>query len=149
MNVTHILHPTDFTECSKAALDYTMTIARHFGAKVSMVYVMDDLNRTGGWYVPHISLDGFYKEMCDNAEKKLESAAFKLKDLKDVKTAILRGDPATEIVRFAEKEGVDMVIMGTVGREGMDAVFGSTTQKVVRGVKCPVLCVKTRPCLPK
>lgn len=59
---------------------------------------------------------------------------------------IVQGDPATEIVRVAEEEGVDMIVMSTHGRKGLTRVLmGSVAEAVVRRANCPVLTLKQRP----
>ncbi len=59
-----------------------------------------------------------------------------------VKTHILTGDAAEEIINFAQKEGFDLILMGTHGRKGLDKViFGSVAERVVKGAPCPVLTI--------
>jgi len=56
-----------------------------------------------------------------------------------------QGCPYEEILKFAEEKGVDLIVMGTQGRSGLDRViFGSTAEKVVRNSDCPVLTVKNQ-----
>ena len=57
---------------------------------------------------------------------------------------VVGGRPWREVLRVAEESRADLVVMGVRGRNPVDlAVFGSTTQHVVRGAKCPVLVVHT------
>jgi nucleotide-binding universal stress UspA family protein len=63
-----------------------------------------------------------------------------------VERTVLRGKPAREIVRVAEEEGVDLVVMGVHGHGVIDRLlFGSTTHHVVREAPCPVLSVRRPP----
>lgn len=56
---------------------------------------------------------------------------------------LLEGDASEEIPRFAEDNGIDLVVMGTVGRGGVAGVFiGNTAEDVLQSVRCPVLAVK-------
>jgi nucleotide-binding universal stress UspA family protein len=56
---------------------------------------------------------------------------------------LVSGDPAAEIVRLAETEGADMIVMGTHGRTGLRRLLmGSVAEAVVRRAACPVLTVK-------
>jgi nucleotide-binding universal stress UspA family protein len=75
MNITHILYPTDFSEGSAVAFDYVKTLARQYNAEITLIYALDEIGKGKGWYVPHTSLDEFYKEMEVHAAKKLEHAA--------------------------------------------------------------------------
>ncbi|MCZ6869325.1 MAG: universal stress protein, partial [Gammaproteobacteria bacterium] len=52
------------------------------------------------------------------------------------------GNPASEIHRLSEAEGVDLVVMGTHGRHGLGLLLGSTANAVLHGVKCDVLAVR-------
>ena len=61
----------------------------------------------------------------------------------DVEHVILRGMPFLEIIRYAKANEVDLIVIGTHGRSGMEhIIFGSTAEKVVRKAPCPVLSVK-------
>jgi nucleotide-binding universal stress UspA family protein len=56
------------------------------------------------------------------------------------------GRPASEILRVAEEQGTELIVIGVQGRSALDlAVFGSTTHQVVRGAKCPVLTIRSGP----
>lgn len=146
MNITHILHPTDFSEGSAAAFDYVKTLAKQYDAEVTLLYAVDEIERGRGWYVPHTSLDEFYKEMEEQAAKKLEHCCYEeLRDFKKVNRAIVKGKADEVILNYAKQKGVDMIIMGAYARSGMDIMFSSTVDKVIKKAACPVLCVKAQP----
>jgi len=146
MKISSILYATDFSEGSNAALDYVKSLARQYGARVTMMYVVDEVAGGHGWYVPHISLDELYKDMEASAKKKLDHCCYEeLREFKDVERVVAKGVPDEQIVKYADDHGVDMVVMGAFSKAGMDFLFGSTTEKVLRKAKCPVLCVKTPP----
>jgi nucleotide-binding universal stress UspA family protein len=144
MKITKILLPTDFSELSNKATDYAHELAKQYGAAVVMMYVVDNSsNVPGGWYVPHISMDEMYKDMEKNAEKRLEKCCYEtFRDLKNVERVVVKGVPEVEIIKYASENGVDMIIMGSETKKGMDVVFGSTAERVIRKAGCPVLCVK-------
>jgi len=144
MKITKILLPTDFSEYSTKATDYAHELARQYGAAVVMMYVVDNASHVpGGWYVPHISMDEIYKDMEKSAEKKLEKCCYEtFRDLKNVERVIVKGVPEVEIIKYANENGVDMIVMGSEKKKGMDVVFGSTAERVIRKAECPVLCVK-------
>ena len=53
------------------------------------------------------------------------------------------GSPADQIVDYAEKQGIDLIVMGTHGRGGLEKMWlGSVTEKVLRKAHCPVLVVR-------
>ncbi len=146
MNIRHILHPTDFSSSSAAAFDYVKTLAKQFDAEITLLYALGEIERGKGWYVPHTSLDEFYKEMEQQAAKKLEHCCYEdLRDFKKVNRAILKGKADEAIVKYAREKGIDLIIMGTYTKSGMDFMFGSTVDKVIKKAECPVLCVKVPP----
>ena len=143
MNITKILHPTDFSEGSKAAVAYVKSLAKQYDAEVTLMYVLDQLPKAHGWYVPHISLGELYKDMEASAKKEMERCCYEeFREAKSVDRVVLKGVPDEEIVKYANDNGVDLIVMGTYSKEGMDFLFGSTTEKVLRRASCPVLCVK-------
>jgi nucleotide-binding universal stress UspA family protein len=56
---------------------------------------------------------------------------------------VLKGVPSEEIIKFTEENQIDLVVMGTHGRKGLDRVFfGNTAEKVVKRASCPVMTVR-------
>jgi len=61
----------------------------------------------------------------------------------EVESIVLKGDPAEKIVNFAERQNVDMIMVGSLGKGGFERlVIGSVSEKVVRHAKVPVLVVR-------
>jgi nucleotide-binding universal stress UspA family protein len=144
MEIKRILFPTDFSEGAMNALPYAVDMVRHYGAKLYMLHVIYDIATASGLYIPHISVDEMYKELKAEARKELEKfGAIERQDVKNIEYAILRGVPYEEILKFVEKNNIDLVVIGTHGRKGLDRVlFGSTAERVVRNAPCPVLTVR-------
>ena len=143
MKINHILYPTDFSESSNVAIDYVKNIAQTHGSKITMMYVMDQVGISQGWYVPHISLEAFYTEMEENAKKNLDRCCYEqFREFKDIERVVAKGKPDEEIVKYADSKGVDLIVMASPVKTGMDFVFGSAIEKVIRKAKCPVLCVR-------
>jgi nucleotide-binding universal stress UspA family protein len=146
MNIRHILYPTDFSEGSAAAFDYAKALAKQYDSEITLLYPLDEISRSRGWYVPHTSLDEFYKEMEAQATKKLEHCCYEeLRDFKKVNRVIVKGLAEEVILNYAKEKGVDLIVMGTQAKSGMDFVFRSAVEKVVKKAECPVLCVKAQP----
>ena len=62
----------------------------------------------------------------------------------EVETQVLEGNPAVEITKFASDNGVDLIVVGTLGKSGIDRILlGSTAEKIVRIAPCPVLVIKS------
>jgi nucleotide-binding universal stress UspA family protein len=61
----------------------------------------------------------------------------------DAETIVLEGHPSNEIIEFAQKNGIDVIVMGTLGKSGLDRfLLGSVAEKVTRNSSVPVLVVK-------
>lgn len=150
MEIKRILFPTDISEGSAHAVPFAAELTRHYGAKLFIVNVIYDIARANGLYVPHINMEELYKDVEINARKELEKCYLEeLRGHKDIEYKILKGVPHEEILKFADENDIDMIIMGTHSRKGLDRViFGSTAERVVRHASCPVLTVgpsKKRP----
>jgi len=141
-----ILFATDFSRCSEHALPSAVSIARHYGAELLMVHVVtawdyDPANPE--WRFPPISPE-HRGALEDAGREQLEQAGGAVDNDIGVRTLLVRGfDPGLEIVRTAEEEDADLIVMATHGRTGVShLVVGSAAEKVVRFAGCPVLTIK-------
>ncbi len=143
MKIKSILYPTDFSEGSAHAIPFVADLTKHYGAKLYVVHVIYDVARATGWYVPHMSMDELYRDIEANAKKEIEKCCVEdLRGYKDIEYKILRGVPHEEILKFAGENKINMIIIGSHSRKGLDRViFGSTAERVVRNSHCPVLTV--------
>ncbi|MDA8079127.1 MAG: universal stress protein [Nitrospiraceae bacterium] len=144
MKIERILFATDFSEGSDHALPYAVDMARQYNSKLYLVHVIYDVAKTAGWYVPHVSIDEIYRDMERSARAELEKIYIdEMRGFKDIEHVVLKGIPYEEITRFAAEQQVDLIILGTHGRKGIDRMlFGSTAEQVVRTSPCPVLSVR-------
>jgi nucleotide-binding universal stress UspA family protein len=142
--IKRILFATDFSEGSDFAFDYAKTLAEKCGARLLLVHVISEPVDLRGFYVPHISFDSLEEEIRESAEKMMGSFCKEnLKDFDDYETLVTPGIPYETIIEQAQVNSVDMIIMGTHGRSGLDHVlFGSTAEKVVRKSPLPVMTIK-------
>jgi nucleotide-binding universal stress UspA family protein len=139
-----ILFPTDFSDGSAASAAYVRDLAEKYGSRVYLVHVIYDIAKASGWYVPSIDMEKFYAELRESTQEEMEKfASENLGGLGEVETAVITGVPADGVLEFVEENGIDLIVMGTHGRSGIDRVlFGSTASKVVRHAPCPVLTVR-------
>ena len=144
MEIKSILYPTDFSEGSSFALQYAVDLAKRYGAKLYLLNVIYDMAKGAGWYVPHASMDEMYKDMAKGAQKELEKFGYEeVRGLKNLERIAVTGVPHDEIIKFVKKNKIDLIVMGSHGRKGMDRIlFGSTAANVVRFAPCPVLTVR-------
>lgn len=143
MDIKRILFPTDFSEGSAHAIPYVTDLVRHYKARLYVIHVIYDIAKTTGWYVPHTNIDELYKEMEKDAARELESSFVEeLRGYKDIEYKLLKGLPYEEILEFAKSNDIELIVMGTHSRKGLERViFGSTAERVLRNSKCPVLTV--------
>jgi universal stress protein A len=94
--------------------------------------------------VPHTSAEEVYADLEKSARKELEKTfSEEMRKFKDFEHVLLRGTPYEEITRFAQEKEIDLIVLATHGRTGIDRLlFGSTAEQVVRYAPCPVLSVR-------
>jgi nucleotide-binding universal stress UspA family protein len=140
-----ILYPTDFSEASLEALRYAVGFARNCQAKLILMHVVNEKIFSEGLSFARVSApEALEQEMSAEAGRQLKNIipAADRQGL-DWEMVILYGMPFLEIIRYAKDNAVDMIVIGTHGRSGMEHImFGSTAEKVVRKAHCPVLSVK-------
>jgi universal stress protein A len=133
-----ILVPVDFTGCTEEALLYAVPFAQQFGAEVVLLHVVEPA------VMPASELGGFSDlETTDEAGEDLKRLRNRLAE-KVACTMLLRtGSTLVEINSVAKELGIDLIIISTHGRTGLERlVMGSTSEKVVRHAGCPVLVVR-------
>ena len=141
--IKKILCAVDFSEHSRSVAEYATTIAKAAGASVVVVYTAPSLSQYVGFHVPPNTIENFVGEIVTGAEKSMESFVAENFPGVDAKGQVLIGYAAEEILNRAEDENVDMIIMGTHGRKGIDRIlFGSVAEKVVKNAKQPVLTIR-------
>ena len=139
-----ILSPIDFSDSSHGALDVAADFATRFGAELLLVHVMpaiEDLPKSVS-----VFKEGEYDQSLDDAAaKRLADLAATLAP-KNVKARTEMGtanDVGMELVRIAEHEHADMIIIATHGMTGWHKIaFGSVAEKVVKQASCPVLVLR-------
>lgn len=138
--IKKILLTTDFSETSKAALDPARGLARCFDAKIVLVYVEEDKLPPLVVEYMAVGIDELLTQQVEQSEKRLEQ--FQQEQLPDfdVERVVGVGTPHVEIVRIAEEQAVDLIVIATHGRGLIShALLGSTAERVVRRAPCPVL----------
>lgn len=139
--VQKILFPIDLSEKFETLIPWVSTFVNTFNATLYVLFVAQDLRSIS--FIPHVSLDQLQQEAEKAAEQKMAGAKQEFfKDFKKLETRVVLGKPAEKILEVAKKEGVDMIIMGTHGRKGLEAkIFGSVCLKVSRDADVPVLTI--------
>ncbi|WP_336343930.1 universal stress protein [Halalkalicoccus ordinarius] len=139
-----ILVPTDGSAGVERAIEQAAELAAVHGAEVHSVYVLNTANFAS---LPmETSWEGVSDMLRQDGEEALERVRALLESYEvPVRTHLIEGSPAREIVDFATEEGCDLIVMGTHGRGGIDRLLlGSVAERVVRGSPVPVLTVRVR-----
>lgn len=134
-----ILVPVDFSNCSRKALDYARPFAKQFGAELILLHVMEPFVALS---VPEM-LPEKTEWSAERVQGTLEELRAMVSDDIASRAMVRQGSPHVEIVDVARELDVDLIILSTHGRTGLDHVLlGSTAEKVVRRAACPVLIVR-------
>jgi nucleotide-binding universal stress UspA family protein len=136
-----ILVPLDGSELSEMALVYAKELAIALNSEVQLARVTERRDNET------LQVYGVYLE---KVAERLRTQVKRVNSESDVKTVVIDGEPATALVEYAEKEGIDLIIMMSHGRSGiMRWAIGGTASKVVQRCRIPVLLVRASLALSK
>ncbi len=142
LGIKKILAPTDLSENSEFAMKYAKLVAEKFEAKLYIYHCITDINAAIG-YVPSLPAEQIINAMKDEAVKEIEHLRNRYNLNGDVEVVIEVGDAPKKIVDFADKNNIDLIVMGAHGKSGLERfMFGSVTEKVMRLSSKPVLEIK-------
>jgi len=144
VEINKILFPIDFTQNSSKLLPYVLSMSEKYDSMIYLLHVVEDLSRWGsGLHIPQINVKEYMKDAMDGAEKSMNKVCDEqLKSCPNFQRMVISGDPAQELLKSIDKEGIDLVIMGTHGRKGLDhTIFGSVAENVVKKSPVPVLVI--------
>jgi nucleotide-binding universal stress UspA family protein len=136
IRVQKILYPTDFSTYSNQAYFHAISLADKHGASLTVLFVYSaDGTTTPGSQGDEQAARRYWREQLEQI-RPVDTRI-------PVRHVLLEGDPAGEIVRYARDAGIDLIVMGTHGRTGLDRLLmGSVAEKVLRDASCSVLVVK-------
>ena len=134
-----ILIPTDGSEAADAAVEHAIDHAVRYGATLHVVHVVDELavppTADGGRVLAALEEQG--RAAIERVAQRAGNA-----DVDTTESAVLSGPPHQAILDYVAEHDVDLVVMGTHGRRGLDRLLlGSVTERVVRLADVPVLTV--------
>ncbi len=135
-----ILIATDGSEKNRAAVEEALEIGRICGSTVFAAYVTD----IGAF--ESASADVVIGDTWTVIQREAAAAIDRVRTMADgvhLETVILEGKPAAEIVRFATEKRIDLIVIGTQGKRGLERLLlGSVAEQVIRSAPCKVLVVK-------
>ena len=156
VNFKKIMIATDGSVCSGLATEKGIEFARLSGGTIYAVYVAPTahLFSMDKNYSYSMDMNLYWDSMSENMYESLkidgEHALNKIKEMGEsvrvnVETILLEGHPANELIRYAEEKKMDIVIMGTLGKTGLDRLLlGSVAGNLVRHSKIPVMVVRDK-----
>lgn len=136
---------TDFSENANEAFQTAMDLVSHYGANLHIVHVLLTVAAPAtDFFVPEEPDAMLVKEATQLAQASIDDFYLsKLPKDQGRSVHILSGYPATEIIDFAKKNNIDLIVIGAHGLTGLAHVlFGSTANRVVRKAPCSVLAVR-------
>jgi nucleotide-binding universal stress UspA family protein len=142
-----ILSPIDFSNHSDDALKVAADLASRLGAELCLVHVVPMLPRLPSASALFHEAE-YEQELHNDAEQRLRQIALNLTQRGlSVKSIVgTANDTGMEILRIAEHNNADMIVIATHGMTGWHRLaFGSVTEKVVRLASCPVLVLRAHP----
>ncbi|HHP5406430.1 TPA: universal stress protein [Aeromonas veronii] len=140
-SIKTLLCPVDFSQMSKAVLDYAVFMAQSHDARLKLVHVVDQLHGFDSYKILHMTAVEITHEMERQARTQLKElvATLPIPATFDIRF----GRAADEIVIQAKEDEVELIVMGSHGRSGISHLLvGSVAESVVRHAPCPVLVVR-------
>jgi nucleotide-binding universal stress UspA family protein len=148
--VEKILCPVDFSGPSSEALSAAKELAQHFSAELTLFHAVEITPVLPppqvGSATATIDYPAYQKAVTGNAERLLT----RLREEHPVSNVMVRqqivqGRPADEIIKYADQEAIDLIVMATHGQSGWRRLlFGSVAEKVLRMSRCPVLVISEK-----
>jgi nucleotide-binding universal stress UspA family protein len=144
IHLKRILVPTDFSEGACHALRYGISFAREYEAELLLLHVVESVAAPYASDLFPVPMAEVFQELSAYARGELDKLAAEASGKGvSARTLVVQGKPSLEIMRVAREHTIDMIVLGTHGKGVLDqALFGSTTERVVRKAPCPVLTVR-------
>jgi len=137
-----ILITTDGSVKNQPVVKKGLELARELGSTTYVVYVIDETPFTSSQI--EVLTDEVYLKLKDEGEKAIEQMK-KSADGVKLETFILSGRPANLITEFAVKNKVDLIVVGSQGKSGLERlILGSVAESIIRMANCMVLVVKSK-----
>ncbi|AKB78706.1 Universal stress protein [Methanosarcina horonobensis HB-1 = JCM 15518] len=147
VNFKKIVIATDGSDCSRLAVDKGIELAQLGSGTVYAVYVVSTayLSMDGDYFM---GVNPYWESIQEAWKTQGQQAVNYVKNLGEMKginveSVLLEGNPSDELIRYAEENEMDIIVMGTLGKTGLDRLLlGSVAGNVVRHSKVPVMVVR-------
>lgn len=143
MNVKKILFPVDLSDFSSKIHPQVVSVAEKFGAEIHLVAVLAPGEPINADFAPPSAHDPLGKDIREWAEQKLKEFEQEyLLRYRNVSRKLLLGQPAREILKYITSTGIDLVIMATHRKRGLErALLGSVADEVIKKSPVPVMSI--------
>ncbi len=146
-DINRILVVSRETKYCREAVHYGISLARKYGAELSIIHVVHNPFGLEGWNLPTVALDKEYENIIKEAKEDLERIVKteKAKGL-PIKELIREGEPTAEILKAVKEEKADLLVM-LAHEEGRleHFLFGRSNEELIRRMPCSILLVKKEP----
>jgi nucleotide-binding universal stress UspA family protein len=148
IKIERILCPVDFSEFSVGAYSYASSLAQRYGAKLFVQHVVEMWRHPSAYFAVKVDLYAEFSQLfLKRAEEELQTFVRSHAQNGVRPESVIREGLATDgILSLADEQKIDLIVMGTHGRRGMDRLMlGSVTERVLREAHCPVLAIRKPP----
>lgn len=143
VEVKKILCAIDFSEISSRVASYAQDLAKGLDAHVYVLHVAPSIDQYAYLRIPPTDFQERINEAIVDAQKNMETFIKENFDIEKVTGRVLSGYAVDVILEFAGVEGIDLIVIGTHGRSGLDKVlFGSVAERIVKTSKIPVMTIR-------
>ncbi|HEB69062.1 MAG TPA: hypothetical protein ENI88_05510 [Desulfobulbus sp.] len=139
---SHILLATDFSPHAELAGRRALEMEEKYGARLSIVHVLDNMILYDGFIEP-VVIDqvSLYQELETSSRQLLDKLVDRMGVRDRAEAHLLNGSPKDELLRFAAEHEVDLIVLGSHGRRGLDRLLGSVASGIINRADCDVLTV--------
>lgn len=142
----HLLVPTDFSDISEKAVAYAKSIARQESSEILLIHVnppLSPITPPEGAWIDEAEIEGMHEEHIQEEGAALRSEGFRAEAI------CVTGPLQDEILSAIKHHNVDLVVLGTSGKHGLERLMlGSDAEAVLRNASCPVFAVGPETPLP-
>lgn len=133
---THILFATDLTEISKNIAPKVKKLAELYGAKISLITVLEQFTPFGYPSIPNV--ESSVSEQVQNAMNELGDKIQVPKERQHIEFGSVKG----KVLSYADSIQADLIVVGSHGRHGLTRLLGSSANAIVNGAECDVLLLR-------
>lgn len=137
--IRKIIVPIDFLQHTEQLAEYAVYIGEKFHAGLKFLHIIEPPHYYGDYEYP--SLGVYAAELAKHAEKKMKHFVEKYRNsCSGCEGKILQGNIADSIIKHANDQDADLIIIGTHGRKGLEKMWlGSVAERVIKSAPCPTL----------